>query len=163
MRKAEVNQVAPYIDFADGNYGGELASGHLALPSAMDDSFAVEFSGYINIISADTYTFNAFTDDGFRLMIGGETVGIYDHDRAPASSTFSVFLGTGFYDFSMIGWEQGGAFVSELTWHDSSSSTFTLVDSDVLFSSSPVPEPTTMLLLGSGLVGLVGLRKKVKK
>jgi hypothetical protein len=30
-------------------------------------------------------------------------------------------------------------------------------------SVAPIPEPSTMLLLGTGLVGLVGFRKKIKK
>lgn len=28
---------------------------------------------------------------------------------------------------------------------------------------TPIPEPSTMLLLGAGLVGLVGITKKIKK
>jgi hypothetical protein len=38
-------------------------------------------------------------------------------------------------------------------------------DFDIAYrvSAAPVPEPTTMLLLGSGLLGLVGFRRKFRK
>jgi hypothetical protein len=41
--------------------------------------------------------------------------------------------------------------------------TYDLMNGGELIPIEPVPEPSTMLLVGSGLIGLVGFRRKFKK
>lgn len=159
-------QIVTSIDFADGNYGGVTAA-YDPIAVGMDDSFAVEYYGYINITADDTYNFRAYTDDGFRLKIGGEQTMQYYGDRAPGWSNGTVDLTAGMYEIYMVGWEQGGQFVNELSWSIGAGATdYSVIDKNVLFTTfQAVPEPATMFLFGAGLLGVAGvsLRKKQKK
>jgi hypothetical protein len=164
----EASGVTPWIDFEDGDYGGELFTGtDLPLPLGGDDNFAVSFSGFINIKQAGTYSFRSFTDDGFRLTIGSEIVSIFDADRGPGTTIDSVNLAVGLYSFEFIGWEQGGQFVNELAWITSGQTDFTQPGSAneaVFFTTHgdfPIPEPMTAALFGFGLILLGVYRQRI--
>lgn len=119
--------------------------------SSLMDNFSVgtmlEFNGFVTVTNGQTFTVTH--DDGLTLIIGGIDMGFNPGPTAPITSTETYTGPSGNFPFQLVYAECcGGPAVLQI---------------DLPFSSTPVPEPSTMLLLGIGLFGLVGLRKKFKR
>ncbi|MGO1117234.1 calcium-binding protein [Rhodovibrionaceae bacterium A322] len=98
--------------------------------SVTNENLAFKFSGYI-YIPAGTYDFTVGSDDGFRLLIGGNTITEFTGPRGFATTTGSETFTGGIYEFELFFFENGGAEGVEVT------STLTggsILDSSILYT-----------------------------
>jgi PEP-CTERM motif-containing protein len=118
------------------------------LASLMDNGSQgtlLEFLGFVTVTNGQTFTVTH--DDGLTLIIGGTNLGFNPGPTAPTTSTATYTGPSGNFPFQLVYGECcGGPAVLQV---------------DLPFSNTPaVPEPSTWLLLGSGLAGLAYWRRK---
>ena len=155
------------IDFSQdwnaGNDADSKVSGYMDTPiDIADDLWAVEFTADLNVATAGEYDLFVFTDDGFDLRIDGNSVMSFNANRAPMTSFDTLYLSEGLHSFELIHWENYGVEAVEFSWRPASSveGSISLVSD---FVPSAVPEPSTMILFGAGIVCLAAIGRKKRK
>ncbi|MEM7375280.1 MAG: PA14 domain-containing protein [Bacteroidota bacterium] len=102
-------RIDPEVDFNWGTGSPDPAIGA--------DTYSARWSGYIQSLYSETYTFSANTDDGFRLWVDGEQVINSWINQAPTvhAGTKTMIAGQK-VPIVVEYYENGGGAVAELSW-----------------------------------------------
>lgn len=153
-----------WVGYGDKQTVADVGGGNHVLKDSAHNVYGAGVT--ISTVSGDNFFFNSLDYNNFNNNsdYGNYRIDVWAFpdpwdwatatllELRPTSSTFSTLTAS---DLGVAGIELAQLRVNLVSY---------LADYSVdNINLAPVPEPATMLLLGTGLVGLVGLRKKFKK
>jgi fibronectin type 3 domain-containing protein len=108
-----VTRVDPTVGFDWGDGSPDASMGA--------DTFSVRWTGKVEPLYSETYTFRTYTDDGVRLWVDGQLVVENWTDHGPTSDTGTISLTAAVqYDIQLDFYENGGGAVCQLYWSSAS-------------------------------------------
>jgi len=125
-----------------GNSVTNQSAGFAGLSGNTLNNTIFEFTGFTDLVAGQTY--NVIHDDGAILYINGVAVINAGAPTAAETSTF-VAAATGTFSVDLLYAEVNGA---------------PAVLTSNLVAATPTPEPSSIILLGSGLIGVAGLVRR---
>jgi glucose/arabinose dehydrogenase len=116
-----INFTNPVLTRNDATVDFNWGNGSPAATIA-NDTFSVVWTGQVQALFSETYTFFTNTDDGVRLFVNGQQVINQLIDQAPTTvnGTPIALVAGQKYDIRMEYFENGGGAVAQLGWQSSS-------------------------------------------